>query len=63
MVADKVRGIYDEEAKERQKRKPKSEVENLPQQKETPKARDKAAGTVGQKLVARCDATSITWFY
>lgn len=48
MVADKVRGIYDEEAKESRKRKPKSEVVNLPQQKlDSGKSRDKAAESVG----------------
>jgi len=55
MVADKVRGIYDEEGKESRKRKPKdSVVANLPQQTdsiirpmESKKSRDKAAEAVG----------------
>ncbi|HBE68736.1 MAG TPA: hypothetical protein DDW52_11375, partial [Planctomycetaceae bacterium] len=46
MVADKVRGIYDEEAKERKKRKPKSVPVNSPEQK-AGDSRDKAAETVG----------------
>ena len=48
MVADKVRGIYDEEGKEKRKRKPKdSVVANLPQQTNDKKSRDKAAEAVG----------------
>jgi len=48
MVADRVRGIYDEEGKESRKRKPKdSVVENLPQQNDGKKSRDKAAEAVG----------------
>lgn len=49
MVADKVRGIYDEEGKENQKRKPKDSVKaNLPEQKTAGKqSRDKAAEAVG----------------
>lgn len=45
MVAAKVRDLYDDQAKDRQKRKPKSVVENLPQQ--TPaKARDEAGASL-----------------
>jgi ParB-like chromosome segregation protein Spo0J len=48
MVADKVRGIYDKEGKEKRKRKPKdSVVANLPQQTTEKKSRDKAAEAVG----------------
>lgn len=47
MVGARAKGVYSEEAKERQKRKPKSVVANLPQQKEmAPKARDQAAAAV-----------------
>ena len=48
MVADKVRGIYDADGKERRKRKPaKSVPENLPEQNTPKDSRDKAAAAVG----------------
>jgi len=47
MVAARVREMYDREAKERQKRQPKSVVENIPQQNEGIKARDAAGKSVG----------------
>ena len=46
MVADKARACYDKEAKERQKRKPESVVETLPQQNHT-RARDAAGKALG----------------
>ncbi len=45
MVAGRARAIYDQQAKERQKRKPDSVVVNLPEQKE--RSRDAAGRAVG----------------
>ena len=46
-LAERSRDILKRQAKERQKRKPKSVVENLPPQKDAGKTRDALAKSVG----------------